>query len=43
MPTMVRSWKKHLETLCTLFLPGHGGLVSRTVLEREYARYSRCM
>jgi len=41
VPGMVKSWKKLLETPCTLFLPGHGGAVGRTLLEREYTRHAR--
>jgi len=33
-PGMVKSWKKLLETPCTLFLPGHGRAVGHARLER---------
>jgi hydroxyacylglutathione hydrolase len=35
---MIHSWQKLLDTGCRLFLPGHGGAVSRGLLAREYAR-----
>ena len=41
VPGMVKSWKKLLETPCSLFLPGHGGPIRRDLLEREYARHAR--
>lgn len=33
---LIESWKKLLETNCTLFLPSHGKAIKRNVLEREY-------
>ncbi|HWQ97757.1 MAG TPA: MBL fold metallo-hydrolase [Clostridia bacterium] len=36
---LIESWKKLLDTGCSLFLPGHGGAVSRDVLAREYEKY----
>ncbi|MBN1953181.1 MAG: MBL fold metallo-hydrolase [Bacteroidales bacterium] len=38
---MIRSWKKLLDTPCTLFLPGHGQQISRSLLEKEYEKYAR--
>ena len=36
---LIESWKKLLDTGCTLFLPAHGGAVTREVLQREYEKY----
>lgn len=36
---LIESWKKLLDTGCTLFLPAHGGAVSRELLQREYEKY----
>ncbi len=38
---MIRSWGKLLKMDCRLFLPGHGGAVTRELLQREYEKYSR--
>lgn len=38
IPTLIRSWKKLLDTRCRLFLPGHGGAIDRALLQRAYAR-----
>lgn len=38
-PTLIRSWKKLLDTPCRVFLPGHGGAIKRALLERKYAHY----
>ena len=38
---LIESWKKLLDTGCTLFLPAHGGAVTRDVLEREYEKYHK--
>ena len=38
---LIESWKKLLDTGCTLFLPAHGGSVTREVLEREYEKYHK--
>jgi glyoxylase-like metal-dependent hydrolase (beta-lactamase superfamily II) len=39
VPTLVRSWKKLLDTDCKIFLPGHGSKNTRKLLEKEYAKY----
>jgi glyoxylase-like metal-dependent hydrolase (beta-lactamase superfamily II) len=36
---MIENWKKLLETGCKLFLPGHGKLISRELLEKQYAKH----
>lgn len=38
---LIESWKKLLDTGCTLFLPAHGGTVTRDVLQREYEKYRK--
>ena len=38
---LIESWKKLLDTGCTLFLPAHGGAVTRDVLQREYEKYRK--
>jgi hydroxyacylglutathione hydrolase len=35
---LVESWAKLLETGCQVFLPSHGGAVTRHVVERDYAQ-----
>jgi glyoxylase-like metal-dependent hydrolase (beta-lactamase superfamily II) len=40
-PLMVKSWRKLLDTGCNKFLPGHGRVVKRELLERSYERYAR--
>lgn len=37
--TMIKSWKKLLETDCRLFLPGHGKPISRELLEKQYKKH----
>ncbi len=37
----VRSWKILLDTRCTMFLPGHGSVISRNLLEKQYQKYAR--
>jgi len=37
--TMIKSWKKLLETPCKLFLPGHGREIRRKLLEKEYEKW----
>lgn len=39
--TMIKSWKKLLETDCKLFLPGHGKAISRVLLEKEYEKHKK--
>lgn len=36
--TMVRSWRKLLQTNCSLFLPSHGTSIQRTLLKKDYDR-----
>lgn len=36
---MTASWKKLLDTGCTLFLPSHGRADSRALVEREYKKH----
>ena len=38
---MVKSWGVLLDTECKLFLPGHGNAVSRSLLQKEYDKYSQ--
>ncbi len=38
---LIESWKKLLDTGCKLFLPAHGGAVTRDVLQREYEKYRK--
>ena len=38
---LIGSWRKLLDTGCTLFLPAHGGAVTREVLQREYEKYHK--
>ncbi len=38
---MILSWGKLLKTECQIFLPGHGGAVTRDLLQREYENYNR--
>lgn len=33
---LIESWKKLLETKCTMFFPAHGKAIKRNVLKREY-------
>jgi len=42
IPAMVESWRKLLETPCERFLAGHGHEIKRALLERKYAKYTRC-
>ncbi len=39
--TLIKSWKKLLDTECTLFLPSHGGEITRERLQREYEKYRK--
>lgn len=39
--TMIKSWKKLLETDCSLFLPGHGKPISRKLLEDQYKKHRK--
>lgn len=36
---MVRSWKRLLDTGCTLFIPAHGTANSKELLEKQYKKY----
>ena len=38
VPQLIHSWEALLETDCQLFLPGHGGQITRELLESETAR-----
>lgn len=37
---MIKSWRKLLQTSCTLFMPAHGKPVTRQLLQKEFERYS---
>jgi glyoxylase-like metal-dependent hydrolase (beta-lactamase superfamily II) len=37
---MINSWAKLLDTECMMFLPGHGREIPRSLLQREYEKYS---
>jgi hydroxyacylglutathione hydrolase len=39
LPLMVKSWGKLLDTGASLFLPGHGSSISRSLLEEKYKKY----
>lgn len=36
---LIESWKMLLDTGCALFLPSHGGEITRELLQREYEKY----
>lgn len=36
---MIRSWKKLLDTGCSLFIPAHGTANSKELLQKEYEKY----
>lgn len=36
---MIRSWKKLLDTGCSLFIPAHGTANSKKLLQKEYEKY----
>ncbi|MCF8223703.1 MAG: MBL fold metallo-hydrolase [Bacteroidales bacterium] len=36
---MIKSWKRLLETECSLFLPGHGTAITRKRLENQYSKH----
>jgi glyoxylase-like metal-dependent hydrolase (beta-lactamase superfamily II) len=38
---MIHSWEKLVQTGCKLFLPGHGGSISNSLLIRQLNKYSR--
>lgn len=38
---MIRSWEKLVQTGCKLFLPGHGGLISNSLLLKQLKKISR--
>lgn len=38
---LVNSWKILLNAGCEIFLPGHGGIITRGTLQREYDKYSK--
>jgi len=37
---LIKSWNILLNTGCQLFLPGHGGIITRSILQKEYNKYS---
>lgn len=41
VPSMIRSWKKLLDTGCKIFLPGHGSQNERKLLNKEYEKYRK--
>jgi hydroxyacylglutathione hydrolase len=40
LPALINSWERLLKTGCSVFLPGHGGQISRDLLEKEYRKYA---
>jgi len=38
---MVESWKKLLETDCTMYLPAHGSERGKVLLKRQYEKYNK--
>lgn len=38
---MIRSWQKLVQTGCKLFLPGHGGSISKGLLIKQLNKYSK--
>ena len=38
---LVKSWGKLLETDCQIFIPGHGGEVKRSVVQKHYLKYNQ--
>lgn len=38
---MIQSWKKLLDTGCSVFIPGHGTANNRELLYRQYEKYKR--
>ena len=41
IPEMINSWGKLLKTDCQIFLPGHGKVISRELVQNEFERFSR--
>lgn len=41
IPEMINSWGELLKTGCSVFLPGHGNVISRALLQNEFDRFSR--
>ncbi len=39
---MLESWKKLLSTDCSIFLPGHGREIKRSLLQKEQKKRSKC-
>lgn len=37
---LLKSWKKLLETNCSVFLPGHGREIKRELVEKEIKKLS---
>lgn len=40
IPVLLKSWKLLLDTGCEQFLPGHGKALDRTLVYKEYKKYS---
>jgi glyoxylase-like metal-dependent hydrolase (beta-lactamase superfamily II) len=38
---LIRSWNILLNTGCDMFLPGHGGIIMRGILQKDYDKYSK--
>lgn len=38
--SLMQSWKLLLDTGCNIFLPAHGGAISRDLLQRQYEKHS---
>ncbi len=38
---LIKSWKILLNTTCEIFLPGHGGIILRDLLKKNYEKYSK--
>lgn len=41
IPEMINSWGKLLKTDCQIFLPGHGKVISRELVQTEFERFLR--
>ncbi len=41
--TMIRSWRKLLQTNCSLFLPSHGTSIQRTLLKKDFEQRIKVM
>ncbi len=38
---MIKSWNRLLNTDCNIFLPGHGTVIKRDLLKRQYDKYAQ--